>query len=45
MGKLLGCVGCFFQSTDHILTELERNGMAPWLHGLLFHGQIVTSPN
>ena len=33
MGRLLGCIGCFFKGTDHILTQIgERNGKAHELH-------------
>ena len=24
MGRLLGCIGCFFKGTDHILAQLGR---------------------
>ena len=39
MGRLLGCIGCFFQDTDHILTQLGR-GMGRLLgcSGCFFQG-------
>ena len=38
-GRLLGCIGCFLQGTDHILTQLGR-GMGRLLgcSGCFFKG-------
>ena len=39
MGRLLGCIGCLFKGTDHILTQLGRGmGRVLGCSGCFFKG-------